>query len=117
PDLVLTLVLLEKELTYSGENSYRFHPMVARSIASFPLEGARSKSATHRFDVAAVQAKLVKHIDEFEKFDERHNKEGNFRFAERKTAVDANHLAVAAFVQDAKSRKVLQAAYGEPVSR
>lgn len=114
-DLVLTLVLVEKELTYSGENSYRFHPMVARSIVNFSLKGAKSKSVTHRFDVAAVNAALVKHIDDFEKHDERHNKDGNFRFAERKTAVDANHLAVVAFVHDTKTRKVLQAAYGEPV--
>lgn len=114
-DLVLTLVLVEKQLTYSGENSYRFHPMVARSIANFKLEGAKAKSVEHRFDIAAIQAALVKHIDAFEKHDERHNKDGNFRFAERKTAVDANHLAVVAFVQDTKTRKVLQAAYSAPV--
>lgn len=116
-DLVLSLVLVEKELTYSGENSYRFHPMVARSIVNFPLDGSRSKSVTHRFDLAAVQAALVKHIDDFERHDERHNKDGNFRFAERQTTVDASHLAVAAFVQDAKTRKVLQAAYSDPARR
>jgi len=114
-DLVLTLVLVEKELAYSGENSYRFHPMVARSIANFKLEGAKAKSVEHRFDIAAVQAELVKHIDAFEKHDERHNKDGNFRFPERKTAVDAGHLAVVAFVQDTKTRKVLQASYGDPI--
>lgn len=114
-DLVLTLVLVEKELTYSGENSYRFHPMVARSIANFKLEGAKAKSVEHRFDIAAVQEALVKHIDDFEKYDERHNKDGDFRFAERKTAVDANRLAVVAFVQDTQTRKVLQAIYSDPI--
>jgi tetratricopeptide (TPR) repeat protein len=116
-DLVLTLVLVEKELTYSGENSCRFHPMVARAVANYPLRQSEPESLTHRFDLAAVEAALVKHIDDFEKHDERHNKDGNFRFAERKTALDANHLAVVAFVQDTKTRKVLQAAYSDPARR
>lgn len=116
-DLVLTFVLVEKGLTYSGENSCRFHPMVARAVANYPLRQSEPESLTHRFDLAAVEAALVKHIDEFEKHDERHNRDGNFRFAERKTALEANHLAVVAFVQDTKTRKVLQAAYSDPARR
>lgn len=112
-DLVLNIVLVEKELRYSGENGIRFHPMVARSIASFPLKGEKRMSETHTFDLAAVAAELEKHLNEFEKYDERHNKDGSFRFMERKSQINAGDLAVVAFVQDSKTKEVLQAAYAE----
>ena len=112
-DLVLNVLLLEKELRYSGENGIRFHPMVVRSIASFPLKGEKAKSETHAFDLAAVAAGLEKHIADFEKYDERHNKEGKFRFMEHKSTVDPADLAVVAFVQDVKTKAVLQSVYAE----
>ncbi len=111
PDLVLNVLLVEKELRYSGENGIRFHPMVVRSVASFPLKGDRAKAETHTFDLAAVAAALDKHIAEFEKHDERHNKDGKFRFMEYMSQIDASDLAVVAFVQDTKTKAVLQAAY------
>lgn len=115
-DLVLNIVLVEKEITYSGENGIRFHPMVARAIASYPLNGKKSAKKTHRFDLAKVQTALVRHLDEFEKHDDRHNKDGNFRFAERKTDINSSHLAVVAFVQDSKTKQVLQAAFSAPLT-
>ncbi|MBE0657485.1 MAG: hypothetical protein IH602_07320 [Bryobacteraceae bacterium] len=117
PDLVLNIVLVEKELTYSGENGIRFHPMVARSIASYPLNGGKAIKQTHRFDLAQVQDALVRHIDAFEKHDERHNKDGKFRFFERKTQINASHLAVVAFVQDSKTKQILQAVFSEALPR
>lgn len=113
PDLVLNVLLLEKHLRYSGENGIRFHPMVVRSVASFPLNGEKGKSETHNFDLAAVAASLEKHIADFEKHDERHNKDGKFRFTEYKSAIDASDLAVVAFVQDTKTKEVLQSVYFE----
>ncbi|HEY3441491.1 MAG TPA: hypothetical protein VGK29_12090 [Paludibaculum sp.] len=112
-DLVLNVLLLEKELRYSGENGIRFHPMVVRSIATFPLKGEKAKSETHEFHLAAVAAGLEKHIADFEKHDERHNKDGKFRFMEYKSALDAADLAVVAFVQDVKTKAVLQSVYAE----
>lgn len=103
------VLLLEKELRYSGENGIRFHPMVVRSIASFPLKGEKAKSETHAFDLADVAAGFRRtHIADFEKYDERHNKEGKFRFMEHKSTVDPADLAVVAFVQDGKTKAVLQ---------
>jgi tetratricopeptide (TPR) repeat protein len=113
PDLVLNVILVEKELRYSGENGIRFHPMVVRSIASYPLKGKKRISEAHTFDLAAVAAGLEKHIADFEKHDERHNKDGSFRFMEHRSRIDAGHLAVVAFVQDAKTREVLQSVYTE----
>lgn len=117
PDLVLNIVLVEKELTYSGENGIRFHPMVARSIASYSLNGGKSIMQTHRFDLGKVQDALVRHIEEFEKYDERHNKDGKFRFFERKTQINASHLAVVAFVQDSKTKQVLQAVFSDALPK
>ncbi len=108
----LHVLLLEKLIRYSGENGIRFHPVVVRSIAIFELkDGAIRK--THDFTKEAVNAALKKHIDDFEKHDDRHNKDGTFRFAERRDAVDWNNVAVVAFVQDLESKKVLQAAWAD----
>ncbi len=106
----LQLLLLEKVVGYAGENGIRFHPMVVRSIATFELKDGTAER-THEFTKDAVNAALRKHADDFEKHDDRHNKDGNFRFAERRDAVDWNNIAVAAFVQDMETNKVLQAAW------
>jgi hypothetical protein len=111
-DATLTIVLVEKVVRYSGENGIRFHPMVARSLASFPIKDGAA-APVHEFKNDAVTAALKKHIDAFEKFDERHNKDGNFRFAERRDTVDWKNVAVVAFVQDSKTKKVLQAAWAD----
>lgn len=113
PDLALNVVLVERELRYSGENGIRFHPMVARSIASFPLGDSKALAQKHVFDLADVRAALERHIAGFELHDERHNLDGQFRFVERMTQIDAGNLGVVAFVQDTRSREVLQAAYVE----
>lgn len=113
PDLVLNVLLVEKELRYSGENGIRFHPMVVRSVASFPLKAEKAKTGTHTFDLAAVEAGLEKHIAEFEKHDERDNEDGKFRFMEYKSQIDPADLAVVAFVQDVKTKVVLQSVYAE----
>ncbi len=112
-NLVLQFVLVEKEVRYSGENSVRFHPMVARAIHTVELNKTTSLSAAHAFSLDAVSAALKQHLDEFEKHDERHNKDGKFRFMERKDQIDAAHLAVIAYIQDTKTHEVLQAAYAE----
>jgi hypothetical protein len=108
-DLKLQVLLVEKVIRYSGENGIRFHPMVVRSMASFPLDG--SKKFEHSFDLAKVAAELKAHIDAFEVKDARHNTDGKFRFAEKRLDVDAAQLAVVVFVQDQKSKEILQSIY------
>lgn len=109
--LRLHVVLVEEMLRYSGENSIRFHPMVARSIASLELNGAADLE--HRFDLAEVEAALRAHLDEFEKFDERHNKNGEFRFRVRMDRMNKSNLAVVAYIQNQESREVLQSSFAE----
>ncbi len=110
-DLQLQFTLVEKLIRYSGENGIRFHPMVVRSFVRLPLDGAKAKSFEQVFDVDELQKKLKEHIANFEKHDEWHNKDGKFRFAEKRDDVNAENLAVVAFVQDDKTKEVLQAAY------
>jgi hypothetical protein len=98
-------------LRYSGENGIRFHPMVARSIVSLELNG--EGSIEHSFDLAGVEAELKRHLDEFEKHDERHNKEGDFRFRVRMDRIDPANLAVVGYVQDMETREVLQSAFAD----
>lgn len=107
--LQLRVVLAEKEVRYSGENGIRFHPMVVRGEASYPITG--KGETAHIFDVAQAQAKAKEHIDAFEKHDDRHNKDGKFRFAEYRWEINPAHLAVVAFLEDADTKEVLQSAY------
>jgi tetratricopeptide (TPR) repeat protein len=115
-EISLTLLLVEKEVRYSGENGIRFHPMVVRGIASYPLKDGAA-AAVHTFKQDEVVAALKKHIDDFEKFDERHNKDGAFRFSERRDEVNWANIAVVAFVQNLKTKKVLQAAWVDVSAR
>jgi tetratricopeptide (TPR) repeat protein len=109
PDLKIHVALVEKEIHYSGENGVRFHPMVVRAFATLPLTAL----SIHMFDLETVRSELKKHIDEFEKHDDRHNKDGNYRFYERRQELDAANLAVVVFIQNTKTREVLQAAYAD----
>lgn len=104
PAAKLRLVLVEKLISYSGENGVRFHPMVARG-----LHTSQSAAAEHVFDLEKVALEVKDHIDRFEKKDERHNPDGEFRFAERRDEINTGNLAVVAYVENEK--EVLQAAY------
>jgi hypothetical protein len=112
-DLALHILLVEKLVRYSGENGIRFHPMVVRSKVLAPLEGAREINHEHSFDLEQVEKDLKDHLDEFEKYNARHNQDGKFRFMERKDTIDPGNLAVAVFVQDTKTKEVLQSAFAE----
>lgn len=106
PGTKLRLVLVEKLLTFSGENGIRFHPMVARSLHTAAAPGATHE---HTFDLAKVGFEVKDHIDRFEKKDDRHNPEGDFRFSQRMDAINPANLAVVAYLENEK--EVLQAAY------
>ena len=118
-DLRLHVVLVEEMLRYSGENGIRFHPMVARSIASpenadgIQLEPGRRHEAEYRFDVAAIEKSLKAHLDDYE-VNGRH---GKIQFAQKMHEIDPRKLAVVAFVQDAGSSAVLQSQFAAPVSQ
>lgn len=110
-DAVLEIALVEKSIHYGGENGIRVHPVVVRSLITHRLNATGLETVGDTFDVDEVQRELKAHLDAFEASDDRHNKDGTFRFAERPERIHDGNLAVAAFVQDETSREVLQAAY------
>jgi hypothetical protein len=113
PDVKLRIVLVEKLIRFAGENGIRFHPMVVRAASGFAFDGAKSTETSETFDLDQVRAKLKAHIDRFETKNERHNPDGKFRFAETKYDIDENRLAVVAYLEDQKTKAILQAAYVE----
>ena len=108
--LKLHIVLAEEKIRYTGENGIRFHPMVVRSIAGpeyggFAVTSKDSQSFDWTFDVNAVSAEAKKHLDEYEKAGHRGDP---FTFSEKKDKIDPENLTVVAFVQDEKTKAILQ---------
>jgi len=111
PDLKLHLALVEKLVRYSGENGIRFHPMVVRSLTHFPVD-SNSGPIDKTFDLKTVEDELKQHLDNFEIGDER-NPDGTLRFIEKKFQIDLHNLALVAFLQDEKTRAVVQSVHVE----
>jgi tetratricopeptide (TPR) repeat protein len=112
----LQIVLAEKQVRYSGENGIRFHPMVVRAMAGddgdgFALDPSGAKVYDATFDVSRIGADLKSYLDSYEMENDRF---GPIHFSEKKYLIDVNNVAIIAFVQDADTKRVLQATYREP---
>jgi len=112
-DLKVQIVLVEKELRYTGENGVRFHPMVVRAMGGEKAEGfamgeKRSGTFDASFDLDAVSKALKAHLDDYEAKGLRGEA---FKFSEKKYQINRNDLGVVVFVQDEKTKHVLQAAF------
>jgi hypothetical protein len=108
-DLKLQIALVEEGLSYSGEGGLRFHPMVVRSLGGdgaggFAISGSGVTNVEHSFDLSKISQEMRKHIEDTEK-------DRGMTFRKRMYDIRRDHLSVAAFVQNAKTRKVLQAAF------
>src|SRR5262245_27535961 len=108
--LKLQIVLAEDKLRHMGENGVRFHPMVVRSLAGpeyggFAITAKDGQSFEWSFDINAIAAEAKKHLDEYEKSGHRGEP---FTFSEKKDQIDPNNLTVVAYIQDEKSKAVLQ---------
>ena len=113
--LRLQIALVEELVRYTGENGVRFHPMVVRSLAStekdklgFAVTPGKASKVTHTFDVAKAVADAKAHLDAME--GGASERFGKFQFIERKNDIDMAQLRVVAFVQDEKTKEILQAA-------
>lgn len=109
--VTLQIALVEEMLSYSGENGVRFHPMVVRSLAGEKAAGitvnrAAPTPVAWEFDVAKIGADIKAYLDDYEQNGPR----GKITFSRKPSAIGQN-LAVVAFLQDDKSKKVLQSAY------
>ena len=112
-DLKVHILLLEKELKYSGENGIRFHPMVVRAMGGkdddgFALAPGAPASFDQAWDLDKVSAGLKAHLDDYEAKGHRGN---SFKFSEKKFQIDRGNLGLVVFVQDAKTRHILQSAF------
>jgi tetratricopeptide (TPR) repeat protein len=112
-DLRVRVLLVEKEIRYLGENGIRFHPMVVRAVGGEKGEGyaieANGKGTFEAtFDLEATGKDIRKQLDEYEAKGHRGEP---FKFSAKKDQIDRAHLAVVVFVQDDKTKHVLQAAY------
>ncbi|HMJ26633.1 MAG TPA: tetratricopeptide repeat protein [Pyrinomonadaceae bacterium] len=113
PDLKLQIALTENELRYTGENGMRFHPMVVRSLAGkdslgFALAAAGPTNVEWTFDLKAMTDQLRKYLDSYEQQGHRGD---TFTFSEKKFQIDRGNLSLVAFVQDMKTKQVLQTVY------
>jgi thiol-disulfide isomerase/thioredoxin len=112
-DLKLHIVLVEKELRFNGENGVRFHPMVVRAMGGpkaegFDLDSAAGKTFDQTFDIDEISKAIKTHLDAYEAGGHRGEA---FTFAEKKYQINRSNLAVVVFVQEDKTKHVLQAGY------
>jgi hypothetical protein len=113
PKLVINFALVQKEVRYSGENGIRFHSMVVRSMAKpsldgFPVALEGRSHATFTFDPATVSATLSKYLDAFSKHDDRF---AAVHLLTTDTTLPLDQLAVAAWVEDTVTHKVVAAGF------
>ena len=127
PDLSLHIALVEDEVHYSGENGLRFHPQVVRNLAraagadeyGFKVDPSRANNFEHTFDLDAISAENLRYYDEWPV---ERNKEVNARiggdadfdvgrFKEQRRLINSDKLSVVAFLQDNKTRQILQSVF------
>src|SRR5262249_22588719 len=90
-DLKVHVLLLEKELRYSGEDGIRFHPMVVRAMGGKDDDGfALAPGAPGHFeqswDLAKVSEGLKAHLDDYEAKGHRGTP---FKFSEKKFEIES----------------------------
>lgn len=108
----LQILLVEEMLTYSGENGVRLHPMVVRGIGGenyggFTVDRKTPAAAEHTFDLAQISAEHKAHLDDYE-VNGRH---GKITFSRKPTDINQGNLSVVVFLQEEKTKNVLQSAY------
>jgi hypothetical protein len=114
----LQIALVEIEVSYSGANGLHFQPMVVRDLAGggpakgFIVSSGAPMTTSVDFDLPAITADNLAYYDWYRAdLKKRTNGavEGSFR--DQKHVMDPAKLAVVAFLQDEKTKAVLQAAY------
>lgn len=118
-DLKLNIVLVEHELGYTGENGIRFHQMVVRDFGGDKREGFLLKDKTGKiswqFDLKKLTSELKDYLDKYEIQTQKDRPE--FAFIEKKHEIDAKNLAVVAFIQNQKTKNILQSAFFDLASK
>lgn len=112
-NLKLYIGLVENELSYTGGNGVRFHPMAVRELGGAERDGfpLKDKNGTieWQFDLQKISNDLKNYIDKYEQDQQKDDKD--FAFAEKKYQINPKNLSVVAFIQDEKTKNVLQSAF------
>ena len=108
----LHLALVETEVRYTGENGLRFHVMVVRNVMSVPTR----ERLDHTFDLDGITTANRRYYDEYAselmaKVGARGVTDFSVSFREYKNVMNAAKLSLVAFVQDDKTKEILQAAF------
>jgi hypothetical protein len=113
PQLTVNFALVEDNIRYSGENGVRTHRMVVRALSSDaaygqPIKAGIAATLTATFSTAKVSHDLAAYLDQFEQSNESF---GPIHFLSKDTTLQPSQLAIAAWVQDTRTHRVLQAAF------
>ena len=115
-------------MSYSGENGLRFHPMVLRNFArktkeqpfGFVVDTSKLNTVDYVFDLDRITEENLRYYEEYpverrQELSVRIDKETldtfNWSMREKKNVMDREKLAVVAFLQDNKTKQVLQAVF------
>ena len=104
--LRLRLFLVEREVSYSGENGIRLHPMVVRAAKDFDAPRADWTVAVDR-----VPGELRESLEAYLAGMKARFPTRAFELRAERYSIDARRLAVVAVLQDDGTRRVLQSAY------
>jgi hypothetical protein len=103
-DTKLRFALVEDVVRYAGGNGQRFHHHVVRSmpggVEGFPLKEAKSKQEV-KVNLADVKKELADYLTKTEKI---------LKFPNDDRPLDLKNLKVVAFIQNDKTKEILQAA-------
>ena len=118
PQLTVNFALVEDNIRYSGENGVRTHRMVVRALSSDaaygqPVKAGSSATLTATFDPAKISRDLAAYLERFEQSNESF---GPTHFLSKDTTLRTSQLAVAAWVQDTRTHRVLQAAFAPAIA-
>lgn len=115
----LQIILVENLIKYVGDNGVRFQPMVVREIANyeqggFTLTPGKDSRVQYVFNLSQAQKELKAYLDGYEANSKTEAAAGRgeaVTFPERMKSINVNDLSIVAFIQDGKSKRILQAAY------
>ena len=105
-------MLAEDEVRYMGSNGLRFHPMVVRAMVGERGEGwaiktGQASSFEQTFELQKLSAATKEYLEDYE----LNGRTFNPTFDEKKHEIAWNGLSLVAFVQDRKTKQILQTVY------
>ncbi|MGA2260258.1 MAG: hypothetical protein ABSH28_02345 [Acidobacteriota bacterium] len=114
----LRIALVQEEVGYVGSNGVRVHSLVVRKLLGSPEGKALQKPGTktafsESVNVAALTEDIRGYLDKYEK-DRSERLKSEFKFHDQPNRMDTGQMLIVAFVQDDKTKEILQAYIVKP---